>query len=101
MLQSSVKRSDISLFVGEALSSVRVSEFVISLFFGFDKQMDITSHWELVNADTNALIDRAMSSKMREYFYLLKLIDTKLLSYTKSPYQVELVFDNKLKLIIY
>lgn len=101
MLQSTVRKSDISLFVGETLSSIRVGEFVVSLFFGYDRQMDITSHWELVNAETNALIDRSMSLKTRDYFFLLKLIGTKLLSYTKSAYQVELVFENKLKLIVY
>lgn len=101
MLQATVKRSDISLFVGETLSSIRVSEFVVSLYFSFDKQMDITTHWELVHPVTNALIDRAMSSKIREQFYLLKLIGTKLIRYTKTSYQVELEFENNLKLIVY
>ena len=101
MLQATVKKSDISYFVGQSLSSIRVSEFVISLFFGFDKQMDITTHWELVNATTNALIDRSVSLKLRDQFYLLKLIGTKLIRYTKNSYQVELEFENNLKIIVY
>lgn len=100
MLQSTIKKADISYFIGETLSNVRVGEFVVSLNFGFDKQLDITTHWELVNA-SNALIDRAMSLKVREQFYLLKLIGTKLLRYTKTSYQVELEFENNLKLIVY
>ena len=101
MLQATVKKSDISLFVGHTLASIRVSEFVISLYFGFDMQLDITTHWELVHPETNALIDRAMSPKLREQFYLLKLIGSKLTGFTKSSYQVELVFENNLKLIVY
>lgn len=101
MLQATVKKSDISYFVGQALSGIHVGEFVISLYFGFDKQMDITNHWELVNATTNAIIDRSMSLKTRDQFYLLKLIGTKLIRFTKSSYQVDLEFENNLKLIVY
>jgi hypothetical protein len=101
MLQASVKRSEISLFVGETLSSIRISEFVVSLYFGFDKQMDITTHWELVHPVTNALIDRSMPVKNREQFYLLKLMGSKLIRYAKTSYQVDLEFDNNLKLIVY
>ncbi len=101
MLQATIKKSDISLFVGHTLASIRVSEYVISLFFGADMQLDITTHWELVHPQTNALIDRAMSPKLREQFYLLKLIGSKLVGFTKTSYQVELVFDNNLKLIVY
>jgi|CXWL01.1.fsa_nt_gi hypothetical protein len=101
MLQATVKKSDISYFIGQTLSSVRVSEFMISLFFGFDRQMDIVTHWELVNATTNALIDRATSIKNREQFYLLNLIGVKLIRYTKTSYQVDLEFENNLKLIVY
>ena len=101
MLQATVKKSDISYFVGQTLTSVRVSEFVVSMFFGFDMQMDIMTHWELVNATTNALIDKSMALKNRDQFYLLKLIGTKLLHYTKTSYQVELEFENNLKLIVY
>lgn len=101
MLQATIKKSDISLFVGHTLASIRVSEYVISLFFGADMQIDITTHWELVHPQTNALIDRAMSPKLREQFYLLKLIGSKLTGFTKTSYQVELVFDNNLKLVVY
>ena len=101
MLQASVKKTDLSYFIGLTLSSVKVSEFIISLFFGFDKQVDITTHWELVNATTNALIDRSTPVKGREQFYLLKLIGTKLIRYTKTPSQVEIEFENNLKLIVY
>lgn len=101
MLQATVKKTDLSYFIGLTLSSVRVSEFMISLFFGFDRQMDITTHWELVNATTNALIDRSTPPKNREQFYLLKLIGTKLIRYTKTSYQVEIEFENNLKLIVY
>lgn len=101
MLQATVKRSDIKHFIGMTLSSVKVSEHVISLCFGSSSQMDMTTHWELVSESTNALLDRAMGIKIRDQFYLLRLIGTKLISYTKSSYQVELVFENNLKLIVY
>ena len=101
MLQATAKKSDITYFVGHSLTSIRVGEYNVSLFFGFDKQMDIVSHWELVNDTTNILIDRSMPPRNRDYFYLLRLIGCKLLRFTRSPYQVELVFENNLKLIVY
>lgn len=101
MYHATIRKSDISFCVGQSLVSVRVSEFVISLFFTEDMQLDIVSHWELVNPQTNALIDRAMSLKLRDQFSLLKLIGAKLTNCTKTTYQVELLFDNNLKLIVY
>lgn len=101
MLQGTVKKSDISYFVGHALTGIRVGEYTVVLCFGFDKQLDIVSHWELVNETSHALIDRSMPPRNREYFYLLKLIGTKLVRYTKTSYQVELIFENNLKLIVY
>src|SRR5689334_558938 len=101
MLQSTIKRADINLFVGSALTSIQVGEFVIALFFGHDKQMNITTHWELVDTKTNALVDRALALKTREQFHLLKLIGVRLRSFNKLPYFIELVFENDLKLIVY
>ncbi len=101
MLQSTVKRSDINLFVGLNVTNIQVGEFVISLFFGHDKQIQITTHWELVDTRTNTLIDRALSVKLREQFHLLKLFGVRLRSFVKTPYFTEIVFDNDLKLIVY
>jgi len=101
MIQSTVKRSDINLFVGSPVTSIHVGEFVIGLFFGHDRQMNIASHWELVEMKTNTMVDRALALKMRDGFLLFKLIGVRLKSYVKYPHQVELLFENDLKLIVY
>ena len=53
MLQANVKKSNINYFVDLKLTGIRVEEFMFSLLFGFDKQMDVTTHWELVDMVTD------------------------------------------------
>ena len=101
MLQGNVKKSNINYFVDLKLTGIKVEEFVFSLLFGFDKQMDVTTHWELIDATNNNVIDRGLALKIREQLLLFKLIGNKLVKFTKDSYQVVLFFENNLKLIVY
>ena len=101
MLQANVKKSNINYFVDLKLTGIRVEEFMFSLLFGFDKQMEVTTHWELVDMITDNHLDRGMALKIREQLLLFKLIGNKLVKFTKDPYQVVLFFENNLKLIVY
>lgn len=101
MMQGNVKRSDPKYFTNLKLTGIKIEEFAFSLLFGFNKQMDVTTHWELVNTKDNRIIDRGMALKIREQMLLFKLIGTKLVKFTKDPVLAELYFDHDLKLIVY
>jgi hypothetical protein len=101
MLQANVKKSNLNYFVNLTLSGIKFEEFSYSLLFGFNKQMDVTTHWELVDSTTNEVHDRGMALKMREKLLIYKLITAKLTKFTKDNYQVILYFDNNLKLVVY
>lgn len=101
MLQGNVKKSDPKYFTNLKLTAIKIEEFGFSLIFGFNKQMDVTTHWELVDTKDNKIIDRGMALKIREQFLLFKLIGTKLVKFIKDPFSAELFFDNDLKLVVY
>ena len=78
MLQANVKKSNINYFVDLKLTGIRVEEFMFSLLFGFDKQMEVTTHWELVDMITDNHLDRGMALKISEQLLLFKLIGNKM-----------------------
>lgn len=100
MLLGNVKKFNLNYFANLTVSGIKVEEFSFSLLFGFNKQLDVTTHWELVD-EANAVLDRGLALKIREQWLLYKLIGAKLLKSTKDNYQVILFFDNNLKLVVY
>lgn len=101
MLQGNVKKSDPKYFMSLKLTGIKVDEFTFSLLFGFNKQMDVTTHWELIDTKDLKVIDRGMALKIREQLLLFKLIGSKLIKFNKDPFIAELFFDNDLKLVVY
>lgn len=101
MLQANVKKSDPKYFVDQKLSGIKLEEFSYSLLFGFDKQMDVNTHWELVDLSDGKILDRGIALKNREQLLLFKLIGAKLVKFNKDPYLAELFFENNLKLLVY
>jgi hypothetical protein len=100
-MQGTIKQVDLKNYVGMPVIKVAVSEYGISLFFKHIMQLDITTHWELFDTKTNTQVDRGLSLKLRENFFLYKLIGKRLLSCEKILYQRDLIFDGDYKLVIH
>lgn len=101
MLQANVKKSDLKYFVDLKLSGIKLEEFSYALLFGFDKEMTVNTHWELIDLTDGRIVDRGIALKNREHFFLFKLIGAKLIKFNRDAYEVELFFDNNLKLAVY
>jgi hypothetical protein len=99
-MQGTIKQVDLKNYIGMPVIKVMISEYAVSLFFKQNKQLDITTHWELYDTKTNACVDRGLSLKLREQFSLYKLIGKRLLSCEKILSQRDLIFDGDLKLVI-
>ncbi len=100
MLHGTVKNTDLKSYMGPKLSAIKVGEFILSFYFGHDKQLDITTYWEFFDESNPLPIDRAIALKQREQFHLLKLIGTKLISSSKLMHQVELVFEGNYRIVV-
>ena len=101
MMQGTVRHVDLKAFVGLSVSKIEISEFGVTLVFKHTKLLDIPTHWELVDTKTNAVLDRGLSIKLREQFLLLRIIHKRLLSFAKLQYQVDLFFDEDLRLTVF
>ena len=100
MIQRTVKQVDSKVFVGFIVTQIKIGPQMISLCFAHDKQIDMITHWELVNTKNNTLLDKAVNLKEREQFLLFKIVQKRLLSFTKDQYQAEFIFEDGLKLIV-
>jgi hypothetical protein len=100
-MQGTIKQIDLKHYIGMPVIKVMISEYGVSLFFKQNRQLDITTHWEFFDTKTNTCIDRGLSLKLRENFFLYKLIGKKLLSCEKILHLRELVFDNDYKVSVH
>lgn len=101
MLQANVKKSDIKYFVDLKLTGFKLEEFSYSMLFGFDKEMTVNTHWELVDQTDGKILDSGIALKNREQLLLFKLIGKKLINFKRDSYLVELFFEDNLKLMVY
>jgi hypothetical protein len=100
-MQGTIKHVDLKNYIGMPVIKVGISEYGASLFFKQNRLLDITTHWELFDAKTNTCIDRGLSLKLREQFFLYRLIGKKLLSCEKILSQRDLIFEGDYKLVVH